>query len=88
MTLPEPTPVHEAAALATDLQRAGITPWAWVVNQSFTLVRSADPVLAARARSEQPLIDEIGGFTRRSVLVPWLRTEPSGSEGLDALLAA
>ena len=88
VTLPEPTPVHEAAALAEDLQRAGITPWAWVINQSFTLSGSTDPVLAARARSEQPMLDEVATLTSRSVLVPWLAVEPSGTEGLDAMLAA
>jgi arsenite-transporting ATPase len=88
VTLPEPTPVHEAAALGEDLQRAGISPWAWVINQSFTLSGSTDPVLAARACSEQPMLDEVGALTSRSVLIPWLAVEPSGTEGLDAVLAA
>jgi arsenite-transporting ATPase len=35
VTLPEATPVHEAAQLQADLRRAGIEPFAWVVNQSF-----------------------------------------------------
>jgi anion-transporting ArsA/GET3 family ATPase len=35
VTLPEATPVHEAARLQQDLVRAGIQPFAWVVNQSF-----------------------------------------------------
>ena len=30
VTLPEATPVHEAAQLQRDLARAGITPFAWV----------------------------------------------------------
>lgn len=33
VTLPEATPVHEAARLQDDLLRAGITPFAWVINQ-------------------------------------------------------
>jgi arsenite-transporting ATPase len=35
VALPEATPVHEAARLQDDLQRAGIKPYAWIVNQSF-----------------------------------------------------
>ncbi|MBS0544071.1 MAG: arsenical pump-driving ATPase, partial [Proteobacteria bacterium] len=33
-TLAETTPVLEAASLQADLRRAGIEPWAWVVNAS------------------------------------------------------
>ena len=36
VTLPEATPVHEAAKLQADLKRAGIAPFAWVVNQCLT----------------------------------------------------
>ena len=36
VTLPEATPVHEAASLQRDLLRAGITPFAWVINQSLS----------------------------------------------------
>ena len=88
VTLPEPTPVHEAADLAADLKRAGIEPWAWVINQCFTLTGSKDPVLAARAASEQPLLDEVETLTGRSALVGWLAVEPSSADGLHALLAA
>ena len=35
VALPEATPVHEATRLQNDLLRAGITPFGWVVNQSF-----------------------------------------------------
>ncbi|MDZ7675679.1 MAG: hypothetical protein U5K30_11505 [Acidimicrobiales bacterium] len=35
VTLPEPTPVHEAAALQDDLARADIRPAAWVANQTL-----------------------------------------------------
>ena len=34
VVLPEATPVHEAARLQSDLARAGITPYGWIVNQS------------------------------------------------------
>ena len=35
VTLPETTPVSEAAALQDDLRRARIEPYAWVVNRSL-----------------------------------------------------
>lgn len=34
VTLAETTPVLEAANLQDDLRRAGIEPWAWIVNNS------------------------------------------------------
>ena len=48
VTLPEATPVHEAAALQADLRRAQIEPFAWVINQSFAESGSHDPLLVAR----------------------------------------
>ena len=36
VTLPEATPVHEAAQLQRDLERANL-PFAWVINQSFAV---------------------------------------------------
>ncbi|HHT8253848.1 TPA: ArsA-related P-loop ATPase, partial [Citrobacter braakii] len=35
VTLAKTTPVLEAANLQQDLRRAGIEPWAWVVNNSL-----------------------------------------------------
>ncbi|MDO9194027.1 MAG: arsenical pump-driving ATPase, partial [Undibacterium sp.] len=37
VTLAETTPVLEAAGLQTDLRRAGIEPWAWVINNSLAM---------------------------------------------------
>ncbi len=51
VTLPEPTPVHEAAALQDDLRRAAIEPYAWVVNQSLSLVSTSDPLLRSRQQA-------------------------------------
>ena len=48
VTLPEATPVHEAAQLQADLRRAGIEPFAWIVNQSFASDDIRDPVLRDR----------------------------------------
>jgi arsenite-transporting ATPase len=86
VTVPEPTPVHEAADLQSDLRRAGIEPWAWVINQSILRSGTADPVLAARGHGEAAFIKEVAtGLSRRTVLVPWLKDEPVGSANLHRL---
>jgi arsenite-transporting ATPase len=71
ITLPEATPVHEAAALQRDLQRAAITPFAWVVNQSLQPLAVTDPVLVSRKAHEARYLTEITTLTQRAVLVPW-----------------
>jgi arsenite-transporting ATPase len=86
VTLPEPTPVHEAADLQNDLRRARIEPWAWVINQSFIRCGTTDPVLAARGRSELPMIREVvAGLSHRTALVSWLKDEPVGAAKLRQL---
>ncbi len=47
VTLPEATPVHEAAKLQEDLRRAEIEPFAWVINQSLVPLEVTDPTLQA-----------------------------------------
>ena len=59
VTLPEATPVHEAARLQDDLKRAGLNPYAWVINQSFCATGTKDSVLAARGRLEERYISEV-----------------------------
>ena len=49
VTLPETTPVLEAAALPDDLRRAQIEPFAWVINGSLAATQPKNPVLRARA---------------------------------------
>ena len=71
VTLPEATPVHEAAQLQRDLARAGITPFAWVINQSLTPLAIRDPVLASRRRRERRYLDEVQGLATRVALTPW-----------------
>ena len=48
VTLPEVTPVSQAAALQEDLRRAHIEPIAWVLNKSLVAAGTRDPLLAAR----------------------------------------
>ncbi len=83
VTLPEATPVHEAERLQEDLKRAGITPYAWVINQSFSATNTKDPVLAERGRLEERYISEVSNnLTGRVALIPWLIEAPVGSERL------
>jgi arsenite-transporting ATPase len=72
VTLPEATPVHEAASLQCDLKRAGITPYAWVINQSLAPLTLTDPLLRSRRFHERPFIREVSEkLSPRTVLVPW-----------------
>jgi len=86
ITLPEATPVHEAKALQVDLARAGIEPFAWVVNQSLTPLSTRDPVLAARRREEGPYVEEVRRLATRVAILPWMLDAPRGTQRLGALL--
>jgi arsenite-transporting ATPase len=87
ITLPEATPVHEAALLQKDLKRAGITPFGWVVNQSLTPLQVCDPVLLAKRESETPYINEIHEkYSSRVALLPWIQPSSSQLEWLRALM--
>jgi arsenite-transporting ATPase len=86
VTLPEATPVHEAARLQDDLQRAGIKPYAWIVNQSFAGDGFRDPVLAERGSREAPYIAEVRDrLATRFAVIPWKPEAPVGPELLREL---
>ena len=86
VTLAEATPVHEAASLQEDLRRAGIEPYAWVINQSFAGDGFRDPVLVERGLQELPFIDEVRErHARQIVLIPWKPEAPVGPERLGEL---
>jgi arsenite-transporting ATPase len=88
VTLPEATPVHEAAHLQRDLRRAGIDPFGWVINQSLHRLDVSDPVLASRQRHEGQFLREVAAqHASRVALVPWQVTPPVGVEGLRELVA-
>ena len=87
VTLPEATPVHEAAQLQEDLKRAGIHPFAWVINQSLTPLTLTDGLLLARQGNEHRFIAEVRTLAVRLVVVPWLPQEPTGVAGLRKLTA-
>ncbi|MCH8540693.1 MAG: arsenical pump-driving ATPase [Opitutales bacterium] len=88
VTLPEATPVHEAAALQSDLRRAGIEPQGWVINQSLAGVKTAEPLLQARGREEVRYLREVVETHAKSPVyrIPWCPVDPSG-EGLKHLFS-
>ena len=59
VTLPEATPVHEAAGLQADLERAGIRPFGWIINQSLTPLALTNTVLRSRQANEHRYIEEV-----------------------------
>jgi arsenite-transporting ATPase len=86
VTLPEATPVHEAAALQADLRRAKIEPFAWVINQSFAETQTSDALLRARGAAEAPFIREVAQESSlRTAIVPWVAEEPIGPDNLQQL---
>ncbi|MFN9197005.1 MAG: ArsA-related P-loop ATPase, partial [Planctomycetaceae bacterium] len=89
VTLPEATPVHEAAQLQQDLRRAEIEPFAWVINQSLTPLAVIDPRLLERQRAEQRYIREVTSeLAQRTAIIPWQNEPPQGREGLRRVLGA
>jgi arsenite-transporting ATPase len=88
VTLPEATPVHEAAHLQRDLRRAGIEPFGWVINQSLHPLAVRDPVLVSRQRHEGPFLREVATqHASRVALVAWQVQAPVGVAGLRSLVA-
>ncbi len=72
--LAEATPVHEAADLQRDLNRADITTFAWVINQSLTPLAISDPILRARREQENRYIKEVleeHAGSAQIAVVPW-----------------
>jgi arsenite-transporting ATPase len=85
VALPETTPMREAESLQNDLKRAGITPYAWVINQCLSALKDLkDPLLRKRASSEVNIINTIKDtLSKRTYGIPYLPEE----ELLPALLA-
>ena len=83
VTLAETTPVLEAANLQADLRRAGIEPWAWIINNSVAAAPPQSPLLRERAAHERREIDAVATqHARRYAVVPMMREEPVGVERL------
>jgi arsenite-transporting ATPase len=88
IALPEATPVHEAARLQQDLNRAGITTYAWIINQSFAGDGFRDPVLVERGAREEPFIAEVRDrLASRFAVIPWTPEPPVGPDRLRRLVS-
>ena len=86
-TLPETTPVLEASRLEDDLLRANISIHWWVINQSFYITDTKDPVLAKKAQEELVWIQKVKELSNgQFAIIPWSIQEPKGIEGLHQLL--
>lgn len=89
VTLPEATPVHEAAKLQQDLRRAEIEPFAWVINHSLVPLDLTDSTLRRRQRRELQFIDEVkSSLANRVALIPWQAEPPVGLDGLRQVVSS
>ena len=87
VTLPEVTPVSQAAGLQVDLRRAGIEPYAWVLNKSVLAAGTRDPLLAARLAGERKQMERMAaGLATRIFTIPWLTVPPIGVDELSKLV--
>jgi len=82
VTLAEPTPVTEAQGLQEDLERAGIHPWAWVINNSIAAAHPETAFLRHRAAGEIEQVKRVFSLANRVAMVPLLATEPIGEDRL------
>jgi arsenite-transporting ATPase len=89
VTLAETTPVLEAANLQADLQRAGIEPWAWIINTSLAATVTHSALLHQRAMNELREINAVATqHAKRYAIVPLLKEEPIGVTRLLELTGA
>ncbi|WCC79791.1 arsenical pump-driving ATPase [Cutibacterium equinum] len=87
VTLPDTTPVLEATSLVTDLARADIHPWAWVINNSLAAARPSSALLKSRARHEVEQITTVTAQAPRWAVVATQADEPMGQTRLRALVS-
>jgi|JI10StandDraft_1071094.scaffolds.fasta_scaffold00038_20 arsenite-transporting ATPase len=87
VTLAEATPVHEAAALQRDLRRAGIEPYAWVINQVLSPLQLSDPLLKQRQENERKYLQEVKDtLASRIAVISWQLQPPIGLQALSQLV--
>ena len=88
VTLAETTPVLEAANLQQELRRAGIEPWAGIINNSVAAASTTSTLLRQRAQNELKEIQAVAHhYAKRYAVVPLLKDEPTGVERLAGLMA-
>ncbi len=88
VTLAETTPVSQAAALQEDLRRAGIEPFAWVINKCLVGSGTRDPLLLRRLSGELIQIARVhDGLAKAAYLLPRLAAPPIGIAALERLAA-
>ena len=86
VTLAETTPVLEAANLQEELRRAGIEPWAWIVNNSLAYAHPTSALLQQRASNELQQIALVAQqHAPRLAIVPLQLQDPVGLPLLTAL---
>ncbi len=87
VTLAETTPVLEAAGLQQDLRRAGIEPWAWIVNQSLAAAHPVSQLLTRRAEHEWTQLEAVQHrYSKRIAVIPVQAEEPVGIAALRMLV--
>ena len=74
ISLPETTPMREAASLQEDLKRAGIKPYAWIINQSLSMQSAiTDPLLKSRSAAEIDIIKNIeNSLANKTYGIPYM----------------
>ena len=88
VTLAETTPVLEALNLQADLRRAGIEPWAWIINNSIAAAPClGSNLLQQRALNEVSEIDAVAHhYATRYAVIPLMKEEPVGQQNLHHLI--
>ena len=82
VTRAEPSALRETKFLKDDLRRAGIAPWAYIVNGSLAAAGPMSPILKTWAAAEEPLFTRVAANTRRYAVVPLESEKPIGAEQL------
>ena len=76
----------QAAALQEDLRRAGIEPYAWVINKCLVASGTRDPLLQRRLSGERVQIARVhDGLAKATYLLPRLAEPPVGIAALERL---
>jgi arsenite-transporting ATPase len=87
VSLPETTPMREAGSLQEDLKRAGIKPYAWIINQSLSILTTlSDPLLVSRSIAEKDVIEMIKTkYSNKTFGIPFIAEKKLLPALLDSL---